>query len=139
MGHLSSVMGLFFLDLTRFYTTFPGSSLPSAFVLCGMRELPAFVETDRQEQWLTIAFIDDDDSVAADPQPSTADGSMQIQVHELSCDFYSCLTITFLCLPIFLIYRTISLHFMAPKKNGKELCLVGLSTLTNASFFLSLN
>ncbi|CAA2967227.1 tobamovirus multiplication 1-like isoform X1 [Olea europaea subsp. europaea] len=56
-----------------------GSSLPSAFVLCGMRELPAFVETDRQEQWLTIAFIDDDDSVAADPQPSTADGSMQIQ------------------------------------------------------------
>ncbi|CAI9787993.1 unnamed protein product [Fraxinus pennsylvanica] len=56
-----------------------GSSVPSAFVLCGMSELPPSVKTDRQDEWLTIAFISDDDSVAADPQPSNAAGSMQIQ------------------------------------------------------------
>ncbi|KAL3520186.1 hypothetical protein ACH5RR_018335 [Cinchona calisaya] len=58
---------------------FLGSSIPSAFVLWVMRELPPPLVTNREEESRTIAFISDS-SVTVHPQRWTAAASLQNQV-----------------------------------------------------------
>lgn len=59
-----------------------GSSVPSAFVLWVMRELPPVVVTNRQDESRTIAFIHDSSAAAIDqPQRWTTATSTQNQVH----------------------------------------------------------
>lgn len=62
---------------------FIGSSVPSAFVLWVMRELPPALVTFRQQESRTIAFISDN-SVTVQPQRWTASASVQNQVSRAS-------------------------------------------------------
>ncbi|KAL2467382.1 tobamovirus multiplication 1 [Abeliophyllum distichum] len=62
---------------------FVGSSVPSAFVLCGMRELPPLLVSNTKEEWTTIIFITDGSEVVY-PQSWTAAASMQNQVSRAS-------------------------------------------------------
>ncbi|KAL0310561.1 UNVERIFIED_CONTAM: hypothetical protein Sangu_2350800 [Sesamum angustifolium] len=62
---------------------FIGSSVPSAFVLLVMRELPPPLVINRRQESRTIAFIRDH-SVAAHPQHWTATTSVQAQVSRAS-------------------------------------------------------
>lgn len=68
-----------FLWFVGFPLIFPGSSVPSAFVLFVMRELPPPPMINRQEESTTIAFISDG-SVAAHPRCWTTATSVQNQV-----------------------------------------------------------
>ncbi|XP_011085261.1 tobamovirus multiplication protein 1 isoform X2 [Sesamum indicum] len=62
---------------------FIGSSVPSAFVLLVMRELPPPLVINRRQESRTIAFIRDH-SVAAHPEHWTATTSVQTQVSRAS-------------------------------------------------------
>ncbi|CAK9139240.1 unnamed protein product [Ilex paraguariensis] len=62
---------------------FIGSSVPSAFVLWVMRELPASIVVNSQEESRTIAFISDS-SMTLHPQRWTAATSLQNQVSRAS-------------------------------------------------------
>ncbi|PIN23597.1 hypothetical protein CDL12_03669 [Handroanthus impetiginosus] len=63
---------------------FIGSSVPSAFVLMVMRELPPPVVTSRPQESRTIAFISDQSVASHSQQPWTAATSVQNQVSRAS-------------------------------------------------------
>ncbi|KAF2314667.1 hypothetical protein GH714_028377 [Hevea brasiliensis] len=62
---------------------FIGSSVPSAFILWIMRELPPAIVPDVHEESRTIAYITDTSVVAHIPQRWTTATSLQNQVHFL--------------------------------------------------------
>lgn len=76
---VSFTKGENFLILIYLTKYFPGSSVPSVFVLWVMRELPPPLVTYRQQESRTIAFISDS-SVTVQPQRWTAAASAQNQV-----------------------------------------------------------
>lgn len=64
-----------------------GSSVPSAFLLWVMRELPAMSVTNTPEEAMTVTFIRDDSPTMHHPQRWTAVTSSQNPVHTIS---FSC-------------------------------------------------
>ncbi|XP_071921083.1 tobamovirus multiplication protein 1 isoform X2 [Coffea arabica] len=77
-----TIRGIYTSVLLVFYY-FLGSSIPSAFLLWMMRELPAPLVINREQESRTIAFISDS-SVTVHPQRWTTTASLQNQVSRAS-------------------------------------------------------
>lgn len=83
------------MNLRDVYVVLSGSSIPSAFVLWVMRELPPSITANmrqRREEPTTLTFISDDSTALPHPQSWTAAMSLRNQVWLLPLTIRFCIS-----------------------------------------------